>query len=253
MEVNRKDKENGQVIFEAFVGYAKNFCIDENKLIVPGFTKIEYPGITYNLNLDGYRSENFQNFVQNSSALFAGCSVTFGEALDENVIWPKLVYDQLLNDKFCFNGYFNLGVPGLAIPEIIVNCFKFFKLYGNPKYLFICFPNILRGIDGNGELAKIRAFQFYNILEMYCEIFNIKLFSFTWSHDDKNFTLNELFKNKKTFYPIDKELWQKKLYEEYENGHINMYAADNLHPGTGFHQVVSKFVIENIFNDKKNN
>lgn len=232
------------------MNYKRRFRLDGDMLIEPKFYDRRYENVSYNLNKDKYRSEEFINFIPNESVLFSGCSVTFGEALPEESIWPKLVYNSMINHEICSDGYFNLGVPGLASQEIIVNCFNFFKLYGNPKYLVICFPDAGRGIDTDIQSASIRLHQFYKLLNIYCNAVGIRLFAFTWCVNPTELSTFAVLDQEDNFYTMNSDWLESKLYTVRKNIGTDLWARDKIHFGEAHHYAYSDFIFDKILEIK---
>lgn len=89
----------------------------------------------YDLNSDGFRSEEFE---KNTEILFSGCSNTFGAGIPLEHLWTKIVADKF-NVK-----HQNLGVPGSSTMLMVSNLFEYFRIYGNPKILICLFPDPYR-------------------------------------------------------------------------------------------------------------
>lgn len=88
----------------------------------------------YELNSFGYRSQEFKQVP----LITAGCSVTFGVGLPNEMVWPSLVSSKLNLD------FVNLSIPGWSAQAIVDNLFKYFYKYGNPKTLIVMFPDFFR-------------------------------------------------------------------------------------------------------------
>ena len=194
-----------------------------------------------NLN---FRSENFINSHKNLHIVFSGCSQTFGTGLLEEELWAKNLYI-LLNNKMQCSGYFNLATPGGSIGHIIVNIFKYCKNFGNPDVIFINLPNTCRiyNYDKNKKIMHdgrfsneyldffdVISYQYYFMLEQYCEQNNIKLFSFSW-HSNANNLMPKYFKN---FIHISENDMSKYIMQKYkDNYQIATSARDGIHSGAG--------------------
>lgn len=88
----------------------------------------------YELNSLGYRSNEFKEVP----LVTAGCSVTYGIGVPQETIWSTIVAKNLNLE------HVNLAVPGWSAEAIVDNLFKYFYNYGNPKYLFVLFPDYNR-------------------------------------------------------------------------------------------------------------
>lgn len=152
--------------------------------------------ITYILNNDGFRSDNFVNSHNGLHILFAGCSETFGVSSPIEETWSKILYNEISKNNNV-SGYFNIGHPSAGITVITYQIFNYIKKYGSPDYLFVLFPNIDRRVswvnqkgyiqkngktigakesDTNTYLNMIYDNVFmYKILELVSECLNIKL------------------------------------------------------------------------------
>ena len=91
------------------------------KIVVDG------PDFLYKLNQDGFRSKDFLEFDKDkNNILFAGCSITFGQGLPEDLVWPQALISRLEsnNPKEIFDSY-NIGLPGVGIFTICKNILAF--------------------------------------------------------------------------------------------------------------------------------
>jgi hypothetical protein len=192
------------------------------------------------INDFGFRSDNFTKNHSNKHVLFLGCSYTWGTGLYLNQIWSKILYDEI-NIHNEFSGYFNLGVPGDSIYTCITNAFKYFNNFGKPDVIFFNIPEIerfyvykkdkekfFRSILKSNKTLELLSYQYYYILEKYCEENNIKLFSFSWYLGYKIHPLD----NFKTFYSMDNE----KIYEYVYNSNLALKASDDTHLGPAYHK-----------------
>lgn len=109
--------------------------ITEPNSIKKGFSPYLDLDGEYIHNSFGYRS---QEFHKNTQAVFAGDSFTYGVGIPEEGIWSSIV-----NEKFNFDGV-NMGFPGASVTGIVGNLMHYFKVYGNPEYLFCMFPDFSR-------------------------------------------------------------------------------------------------------------
>jgi hypothetical protein len=111
--------------------------------------------IEYLINKDGFRSKSFDRFDKNkTNILFAGCSWTFGEALPEEHIWPKILSDKIGDAIGESVDFYNLGVMGGSVELSIKNLLGFIKRYGKPDYIFAEMPNYTRSIAYNEKTNK---------------------------------------------------------------------------------------------------
>jgi hypothetical protein len=168
----------------------------------------------YKINSSGYRSQHFKELDTGSiNIVYAGCSFTYGEGLPEEYTWPHLLTKKIEKDHPGKNvEYFNLSQPGAGVHQVIRVCFDYFKKYGNPDYLFLMLPDVMRGISWVDhrsmyetlipDINNIEAGPFYkkyfqsviaenfwllasdlmHIMEQYCEAAGITLLWDGW-HD----------------------------------------------------------------------
>lgn len=176
-----------------------------------------------NFNLS-YNSKNFacDEFISKHSGshiVFSGCSNTFGWEMNNTQTWAYKTYERISNEIKC-SGYFNLAQPGAGIMEIVINLFRYFKLYGNPDYIFLNLPEQPRTLNYinlefenkniNGyarrfydskdfENTILLNYHYYFMLNQYCDTNNIKLYSFSWhsvpigNEDYSSIDLNTIF------------------------------------------------------------
>jgi|LauGreDrversion4_2_1035121.scaffolds.fasta_scaffold00053_61 hypothetical protein len=198
---------------------------------------VEGPDFLYKLNQDGFRSTDFLEFDKNkNNILFAGCSITFGQGLPEDLVWPQVLMSSLVsqNPEEDFASY-NIGIPGVGIFAIYKNILAFIESVGIPNKIFVLFPNISRGfiysdersdfihsdmhsnkdLDSN-DYKYIKGYQhmeqlltvvtLINSLEYLCQSLNIELMWSTWEFDG-NALFNEL--NFKNFVTFKEDPWEK--------------------------------------------
>jgi hypothetical protein len=235
---------------------------DKNKKFI--LNQESDPLIKYSLNSYGFRCNDFNSEDVKNNFIYSGCSIGFGLGLPSNGSWPYQL-NKLMNK----NSYYNLSVPGMAIEQIIWNLFTFIKKFGNPKGIFILFPDIDRSIklnrteqdnrrsffittnnesiienqeDKQKELLK--AFHLIDMLEIYCNSHNIELLWSSWS----TYLTESIVKNNYTFLNFmnmanleieyDSMILKRLLSgdvlkkpKELDNKYWKI-ARDNLHPGT---------------------
>ncbi len=192
------------------------------------------------INNFGFRSDNFIKNHNKKHALFLGCSYTWGTGLHLDEVWSKILYNKInINDEF--SGYFNLGIPGDSIYTCITNTFKYFNNFGKPEVIFFNIPVIdrfylykkdkekfFRSTIKSNKTLELLSYQYYYILEKYCEENKIKLFSFSWYLGYKTHPLS----NFKTFYNID----DKKISNYVYNNNLPLKASDDTHLGPAYHK-----------------
>lgn len=153
--------------------------------------------------------------------VFSGCSITAGDGLEYNEIWPHKVVEKISNQTKKVS-YSNLGISGGSVSEIINQVFKYFYNYGNPDVIFLLLPGYGRDFkyvnqDAAWDGVKTLDFISYFYLHQYCKFANIKLITSTW------------FINK---HLVDKEILPSsmltsELYKSVKEKHLNW--ADQIH------------------------
>ena len=212
----------------------------------------------YKINSDGLRSDEFTSSHSGKHVLFAGCSVTFGDGLPLEYIWPYIVYREI-GDKENISGYFNIARPGLTATEIINQIFKYIRLYGNPDVIITAFPDVMREnrmietLYGE-DVTEAMVCDYYNALVMYAELAGIRLVSFTWDDMDR---FKKLHPDKldprsqfKYFYKFNATKEQYPFmtnYIEKNNKHplkeFMLSAMDGYHPGIAEHAFLADFAL----------
>lgn len=235
---------------------------------------IAFPGpeFNYTINRDGFRSQHFRELTQdNINVLYGGCSWTFGEGLPEDYTWVRLLTDKIdtlhPDKKAC---YYNTGFMGSSIQLIVKNIIGFCKTYGNPDYIFICFPDIARSIywsTYNEKYVKmfpnvnqfrtkmgpdqleysknyihennvLIAADYIRYLEDYCSLNGIKLLWNSWHDQDHRTLANLEFNNCISEYHY--ETWRPTYWDNtHPFPHDNVkslpywqISRDDAHPGT---------------------
>jgi hypothetical protein len=227
----------------------------------------------YNLNIlkeeineFGFRSDEFTETHDKFHVVFSGCSNTWGTGLIKEELWSYKTYKLISQNKEC-SGYFNLGILGTSTASIIVNLFKYFKRYGNPNAIFINLPDTLRffSYDNLNEkyydafykkdsqkILNLINFNYYLMLEQYCESNNIQLYSFSWIETKQKFlfsheVLEVPFDLFETYYRIEsKDIYDNlKKDKELNKGNKPLeFARDEMHPGPSFHDYWSNFIYD---------
>ena len=87
------------------------------------------------INTLGYRSPEFCKDTDN---LFAGCSHTWGTGLPYDSMWSNIVA------SYVGSSYSNIGFPGMSVTRIVQMIFSYCREFGNPKNIFVMFPNLDR-------------------------------------------------------------------------------------------------------------
>jgi hypothetical protein len=205
------------------------------------------------LNKHKYRSDDFTTEHAGLHILFAGCSNTFGDGLEEHEIWAKRLYDKI-HHKENTSGFFNIGAPGLGILAIVFNIYKYIESFGKPNVIFINFPVSRRFLSFDTTIQKhiyvnihepeeiseelwhtipLIEYQYIFMLERYCKSNNINLIYGTWAprsnfnhYQDLNCYVNIL----------DDDMVAKYVIENPDDEYA-MNARDGNHYGNGYHTV----------------
>ena len=93
----------------------------------------------YRFNRYGFRSEEFIEDHDGKHVVFAGCSNTSGEAMWEEYIWPRVLYNKISKDTK-LSGYFNLGKSGATVKDCYDILYNYIHRYGAPDVAFINLP-----------------------------------------------------------------------------------------------------------------
>jgi hypothetical protein len=255
----------------------KHFVDQDGYLITNTITEVVRNNeldFNYRINSNGFRSQHFKDLkTEDINILYGGCSWTFGEGLPEEYTWTQLLTQKLENhfsDKNVES--FNTSYPGASIHLIIRNIFAFIEKHGNPNYIFMCLPDVARGILYSAKLNEfmkmypanqffdqripkehleysknyvaennwILAIDLIRSLELYCKTNGISLVWNTWWAPDVNFIQELDFKNYNHLNIIENQFWQR--LEEQETNPFKFDNIDNLpywkiardgsHPGT---------------------
>lgn len=207
----------------------KFFTIHPHEEIVAEKNVIDDGSITYILNDDFFRCDNFKKEHDGKHVLFAGCSETEGVGGNLEETWAYDLYKNL-SIKNKLSGYFNVGRSGYGFQKIILTCMSYIKKYGNPDYLIILLPNIGRGFFYNSDnntwrheskftcrmtykyhestIEEEKSFFInfviiWQVFEEFCKTNNIKLIWSTWDHSFMTNIENlDIFKTFNNFFPI---------------------------------------------------
>lgn len=111
--------------------------------------------VKFTLNKLLFRTGNFTELTEGANtALYSGCSFTYGVGIPEEFLWTTLLTNKLELEK-----QFNLGISGSSVFLTIKNLMSFIRMYGKPKYIFVVMPPIAR--DFKYDVKKER---FYPVL-----------------------------------------------------------------------------------------
>ena len=238
---NNNSKNHSTVKDKLFNEYLESCRSEDQYLVCPAPTPGEKslvagPDFNYKINSEGFRSKSFNEFnVNDKNILFAGCSMTFGVGLPENLTWTDILLNKINSSGLDKYTAYNIGAPGVGIEIIYKNVLAFVESVGKPDKICILFPNISRGIiydeaikafiysDVNLNRDKkvfdqkykdiySHEYQLYKIisvinsLEIICKAKGIDLFWSTWEFDGETFFECLDFKN---FLPFNEDIWLK--------------------------------------------
>ena len=196
--------------------------------IISEHAEIERPEYSYKWNSDGFRSVDFK---EKPKIITLGCSITLGQGLPVELIWPQLLEKKLKENGIDYS-VGNLGDHGASIASCISNLFSIiYKYEYKPEYIICNFPpmnrtyfkdplsdNIVHNIWANYsddyvsspphnyiKILPIEWINFLNLeyikfLETFCRESKIKLIWSTWSTNlsKKDEKFLHTFKN---YYP----------------------------------------------------
>jgi hypothetical protein len=223
--------------------------------------------ITYNINNNGFRSDNFTNHHDGLHILFAGCSETFGVSSPLEETWAKTVYNEISkNNKI--SGYFNIGHPSGGIYIIIYQILTYIKKYGSPDFLFVLFPNIDRKVSwinhigyrqrngktiGDPTINNIHAYLtmvydsmfMYKTLELICQCLNIKLIYGNWDNLDM-LHINKISKELTLIDINDTDEFSEYVIKNLSDYESDIFIRrDGVHRGIAFHKFwAHKFLLK---------
>jgi hypothetical protein len=216
----------------------------------------------YKLNSSQLRCDEFTTEHDGKHVVFAGCSMTAGEGIPENKLWTKKLYNRLSQDHK-MSGYFNIAFPGATIMEVVIQIFKYIKLYGNPEILFVNLPDIdreyvnisstnIKEVDRNPidnvKVSKVNylSIGMYMSLVEYCRSNGIKLYAYSWSTKEMSqrfihfeldprdyfdnfhvFTGEDIWKHSHAYTEAHKQdIWEKYYFQALDESHAGVALQD---------------------------
>jgi hypothetical protein len=186
---------------------------------------------TYDFNSHGFRCEEF---TDDPTIMFLGCSNTCGIGLPINSIWPEIVSRNL--NMHCAN----LGMGGASNDTTFRMCHEWLDKI-NPKMVILNCPPTPRT-----ELAILNEYQFLSINQTATpKILNA--FVDAWVSDENNIYFNQL----KNSLAIEHLCVQRKIqflkftYLEFNSFFID-YARDLTHLGEKSNQNFAEHVLSKI-------
>ncbi len=232
-----------------------------------------------------HRSEDFSVLdTSKTNILFAGCSVTFGEALPESHSWPDYVLTKLRSEGWNLGPKQVLSFPGGSTDKIIRNIFRYVDQFGKPDYILLLLPdffrkNLYNEIDSSYHIKMTYDFEkeehfpefshlsfydsfteykvYYEILSIFCRLNGIKLYGGSW-YKFSSIAMQKTGDN--TFIDInsghalkyqDSEHFDKEYFYKLDED-FAAEAGDELHPGTISHMSIGHKFLERIKSDQKN-
>jgi hypothetical protein len=195
----------------------------------------------YKLNSDGYRTAEFKKINWKDSVVIFGCSMVFGEGLDEEqTISYKL--SKLINLPVI-----NMGAIGTSIQFSLHNAVILKENFPTPKAVINLWTERNRSIYYS--LPVPMNYGAWNTLE--------GSFGDLWNQDDNHSKIHAMLAQS-----ISKQLWKDTVYYEatffkatrevlkcpHLRGHLNStdYARDNQHPGPLATTAVAKRLAKEI-------
>lgn len=145
--------ENNKLFFKTSIQpdpafYGKDYS-QEIKCISPYevIDELLDPEISYIVNSYGHRSDEF--IKTSDYVLYSGCSNTTGMAAPLDVNWAAMLHKKINKDS----QFFRLSYCSGGYQKIILNLFKYFNEFGNPKTLFLLLPHTSREINFLNDLS----------------------------------------------------------------------------------------------------
>lgn len=147
-------------------------------------------GISYMLNSDGARCDEFTEKNNKVKVLFIGCSHTFGIGQELEDVWCHKLYTQI-SKELDIDGFYNLGLPGATINDIIFNFFRYIKKYGVPDIVFALWPERDRDdeyfySEYDTVYSDYFSISIYQMFDTFCSLNNIQVIASTSIMDYEN-------------------------------------------------------------------
>lgn len=197
----------------------------------------------YKRNSLRYRCDEFTDKHEGKHILFAGCSVTYGDSLPEEFIWPRIIYDKIASQE-ATSGYFNLGKPGGSPIDILNGIIEYIDRYGMPDVVFILFPDKIRDVTQFDALDNeflehkihMTTVYMYRLLRDLLRANGKQIFSTSWS-EEAALTLDKE-RQKAFYYPLALEDSFVQFVHEDLVGYI--YNFDDLNKSHPFRDLIMK-------------
>jgi hypothetical protein len=205
-------------------------------------------------NSNGLRSDEFKKDHSGLHVLFAGCSITFGDAMFLEETWSYKTH-QMIERETKTSGYFNIGMNGATVLEVLGQTFKYIVKYGNPDVIFLNLPDLNRerGYESEGHVVNINILPPYMMLSHYCAQNNIKLISFSWDARVNDGAPEQVYEYEDprlkfdNFYTFDYDERYLHMYNYIKNNQDSPYiehmlkGLDYVHPGVAEHDFYAHF------------
>lgn len=219
------------------------------------------PTTFYQFNNYGTRSDDLTSNHDGKHILFAGCSVTAGEGMPEDLVWSRLVYNRLYQEEKT-SGYFNIAQPGGTIVGICNQILTYIGTFGNPDVIFLNLPDLDRedrylraGSEDDAECTRVatglQIFGKYQYLAKICRQRGIKLITFTWDDLSVKSEVADFRRDFDDFYQYTNDSMHLHMYEFAQRNTSHLlrdyfeYALDGAHPGVAMHDFYASFALEN--------
>lgn len=224
-----KNKELLWLVADDGSTYLKNLKINKDKLIEYNWVDRQ---IKYTFNSHGFRSEEFSN---DDSVMFLGCSMTVGIGLPVEDTWAYQVA-KAVNLK-CFN----LSIGG-AGPDTAFRLANHYIPQIKPKLVVYLDPPPGRFslLSANGEIYSFITGNFTSIDPMFRRYYE------HWISLEENITLNSL-KHKLAIQAICREHNIKCVVgDSYTDMPFVDYARDLIHAGVKSNKMLAELILDRI-------
>jgi len=271
--------------FPGLEGYA-NLKRQSNQLVSLDKDYVEYIShgdididdglFLYKVNGFGFRSNKFEVLSDNNlNILTAGCSVSFGMGLPNEMIWPEMLKKNIQTKTDKNVRLDNISFSGIDTVQEIHNIFVYIENFGKPNEIYALLPPIYRypslgHVSGRmstkqkiskmnssedielylvGEWDAVGSEFMHNIisirkLEQYCKDLGIKL---SWASWDK--ATNEYYSifnfNNRTEIDFNEEGLVDKCLTETHKKYWER-ARDGAHPGYKHHLIYLRTFLDKI-------
>ena len=120
--------------------------------------KNKNPEVVYQLNKNGFRTENFKKLDDKTfNVLASGCSCTYGQGVPQGYSWPDILAKKLETKLSKPIKMHNLGVMGASIHLIIKNAMAFIREYGAPDEIYLLLPPDSRKLVYVDRIKKFKS------------------------------------------------------------------------------------------------